>query len=101
MVGSSAIMAARRARADAAVLVGGRFTRVDRSELGPAALVRRRYRYRSVRWASELWIRKGTRWILLADTPQTTHPQPTPTLDALAVQLSRALDVPLRTASKI
>lgn len=80
---------------------GGRFTRVDRAELGPAALVLRRYRYRSVRWASELWIRKGSRWILLADTTQTSHVQSTPTLDALGVHVARALDVPLRTASRL
>lgn len=81
--------------------MGGSYTRVDRAELGPAALVLRRYRYRSVRWANELWIRGGSRWILLAETMQTSHVQPTPPLDALAVHVGRALDVPLRTASKL
>ncbi len=79
---------------------GGRLSRVDRAELGAAALVRRRYSYRSIRWASELWIRRGSKWLLLANTPQTQHVSPTPTLDALAVHVARELDVPLRSAIK-
>ncbi len=103
--GSPFALRARRwsLRGRALLAQGDLRRRVVTSEDARAVVVWERSRtgdspHQTLRWR-ELWLR-GNDWVRLArSVEQPANPLATPTLDALAVEVARSLDVPIRSVT--